>query len=512
MKDDHGSFPAWVERVSNIRGVACVYVFYGMLHALVTRIPGPTLALDDVKLNVDTQSLQAGYLPGNPPLYEWLLIAAQQLAGPSLIAVLLVKYALIAAAGLTAYLLAIEITKDRRWAAVTSFSLVLFYQFGWNAHQAFTHTLALIPATLFFWWTLLRLFQRQQFIDYLLLGVSLSLGVLSKYSFIGVAAAAFVAVMLRPESRKALAFPRLIFSLLFALLITSPHLYWLITQNNNVIEASATRLQGANDPYWQRVLEGVPAAIWSIASFFLPFALVTAALFRQSFSAGAATNIKALIARDAALIGAGAIILGVIVLGISGLQERYTIAFLLPALFWAIVKIRDSAFQTKVISRYVSIVVLAAIFMLGLRFVQTAIPGEPFCSDCRQWVPYDVIAESLDIAGFENGTLVGFTDHTAGNLRRLFPRARVISSHMPFYTPPGGRLEDDCYFIWSEDLGPPVAEAVTGRFDATSTYKAIGQWRHFARETGWRTTTWTIARVSHDSDLTKSLCRPAVLE
>ena len=509
MKDDHGSFPAWLERVATLRGVAIVYVAYGVLHALVTRIPGPALALDDVKLNVVTQSLQAGYLPGNPPLYEWLLIAAQQIAGPSLLAVLLVKYFLIGASGVFAYLLANEVMRDDRWAALTSLSLILLYQFGWNAHQAFTHTLTLIPATLLFWWALLRLFDRRKLTDYLFLGAAVGIGLLSKYSFVGIALAAFLAAMLRAESRRLVLSPWMVISLVIAAIIASPHFSWLMAQNSGVIQASAERLQGSADPHWRRVVEGVPAALWAIASFFLPFAVIAATLFQQSFRQTDSANIKALIARDAMIIGAAGLLLGVIILGVSNLQERYAIAFLFPGLFWAMSKVKESAPAARNLSRYAAVVVVAAFLMFGLRVVQTAVPGEPFCSDCRQWIPYDAIADRLKDDGFEEGTLVAYTDHTAGNLRRLFPKARIISSHMPFYTPPGGRVEDKCYFIWSNELGPPEPTQLTAKFAADVRLAVVGDWSHPLRDTGWRKTTWTLVRVDNDRDLAKNLCRPS---
>ena len=510
MKDDHGPFPTWAARVSSLRGVATVFLAYGVLHALVTRLPGPALALDDVKLNIVTQSLQAGYLPGNPPLYEWLLITAQQIAGPSLIAVLLVKYLLIGGAGICAYLLSHEIMRDRRWAALTSFSLVLLYQFGWNAHQAFTHTLTLIPATLFFWWALMRLFEKPQFADYALLGAAVGIGVLSKYSFLGVVATALLAVLIRSETRQIFFTPKLLLSLIVAAFIASPHFYWLAIQNSEVIGASTERLQGGDDPHWRRVLEGAPAAVWAIASFFLPFAIIVAFLFGLSFRNVETNNIKAIIARDGMIIGAAGLMLGVVFIGISSLQERYVIAFLLPGLFWVMALIRESAPSAVVLSRYTAVVGVAAFLMLGLRIVQTAVPGEPFCSDCRQWIPYNAVAEVLTEEGFENGTLVAYTDHTSGNLRRLFPQARIISAHMPFYTPPGGRIEDDCYFIWSNELGPPEPVQLTQQFSAEQRRPVTGEWTHPFRETGWRKTTWTVVRVDDDPSLANSLCRPMV--
>ena len=511
-------FPSWSKRVLNARGVFILYGVYCLLNAIIIRSVGPTLALDDVKLNIVTQSLQAGYLPGNPPLYEWLLIGAQQIAGPGLTAVLIVKYGLIWASGAFGYFLAKELNHDRHWAALSAFSMVLLYQFGWNAHQAFTHTLALIAATLFFWWTVLRLFRVQRPQDYLLLGVALGVGLLSKYSFIGVAIIVAVCLLRRSESRARLLSPWLLASVAVAALIALPHLNWLMAQNSAIVEATTSRLQGDTAPHWRRVLDGIPTAIWSIGAFFLPFALGLAVLLRgrARFLADAHCNqtLALLVMRDATVTGAIALLLGVIVIGVSSLQERYVIAFLLSGMFWVVGKWRNATPEpanVKDMSRYIIGIAVFALVILGVRIIQTAVPGKPFCSSCRQWIPYEAVSDALIDQGFDGGTLIGYTDHTAGNLRRLFPEARVLSLHMPFYQPPhrsnSATIEGQCFFIWSDELGPPEPQSIIEKLDPATIHTVIGEWHHPRRPVGWRKTEWKIVKIEMNHSPIRGLCR-----
>ena len=512
MAEKGSYFPPWFVQISSIWGVVLIFSAYGVVHSIITRLAGPTLALDDVKVNIVTQSLQAGYLPDNPPLFEWILLFVQSVAGPGLISILIVKYGLMLTTGVVTYLIGKQLYTDRRWAVLTACSLVLFFQIGWNYHQAFTHTLVLIASVVFFWWAFLRLLQSNSLINYLLLGAALGIGLLSKHSFAGAAIAAIAAAMINSGFRKTILSPYMLLTGMMAISIASPHIAWLITQNADIAKQATARLQGDSAPHWLRALQGVPAALWSMLSFFLPFGLVFLVFFGRKLNFNDPVPELTVVMRNAAAIGAGGLILAVIIVGIPSLQERYVIVYMMPSLFWIVALAKNASLTMISISRYIMLVGVIAGFLSGLRLVQTAVPGKPFCNDCRQWIPYEAIREILQEAEFENGTLVGFTDHTAGNLRRLFPSARVISSHMPFYTPPGGHIEDDCYFIWSDQLGPAAPEAVTQRFDPATTYQVIGKWRHWMRPAGWRQTTWTVAKVNHDGNLTKALCRPQLPE
>ncbi len=508
MAADHHAFPLWLQKIASPGGVGAVFVIYGFLHGLAARLSGPALALDDVKLNVVAQSWAAGYLTENPPLYEYLLILSQSVAGPTLISFLIVKYALLTASGVFAFLIAREAGSGRPWAAATAFSMILLYQIGWNYHQAFTHTMALIAATLFFWWAFFR-FLRGGGGTAALLGAAVGLGLLAKYSFAAALAAAFIAGALNAPARRALISPRIMAAVAVAAIIVAPHLYWLASQNEGVAAAAASRLQGAGASHFSRAVAGLPVAAFAMASFFLPFALIAGAIFRPHGADLAPRSGAERLLRDAGGVGAAGLMLAVVAVGIPSLQERYVIAFLLPSYFWLMARLEAGAARPGRQSLFFGAIGAAAGSMFLLRIIQASVPGAPFCSDCRQWIPYDAVAKSLDAAGFSGGTLVGFTDHTAGNLRRLYPDARVLSAHLPFYTPPGGRLRDDCWFVWSEDLGPPAPTAVTDRFDPETTYNVVGEWRHFAREAGWRRTRWTVAKVDHDASLEKALCRPA---
>jgi hypothetical protein len=145
----------------------------------------------------------------------------------------------------------------------------------------------------------------------------------------------------------------------------------------------------------------------------------------------------------------------------------------------------------------------------GARVVEVARPGAPFCDDCRQHIPYAYLRRAIEDRSAQKATLVGFDDHTAGNLRRLFPRARVLSSHLPSYAPPPSPASSACYFFWSADLSPPPDESAIAQLDQAGIRQAGGAWsRVMAGENEARTTTWRFAQVDQMSPIGKALCRP----
>jgi 4-amino-4-deoxy-L-arabinose transferase-like glycosyltransferase len=127
--------------------LAAAVAFIAMLWAVA---PGRTLQ-DALSAEILQRHLAGGYQLRNPPLYEWLLWGVQQFAGPGPLSSLILRYALIAATGVLFYFAALRTTSDGRIAAAFSFSLVLFFWFGWESHHSVSHSLAIIVLVLALW-------------------------------------------------------------------------------------------------------------------------------------------------------------------------------------------------------------------------------------------------------------------------------------------------------------------------------------------------------------------------
>lgn len=496
--------PPRLEALFSLKGVVAAALLYGAINAALTLAAGPALALDDVKLNVFTQSLEGGYLPDNPPLFEWTLFIAQLAFGPTLASFIFVKSAFLVATAAFTYLAAKAASGDAQTGAVAALALPLIPQFGWSFHQTLTHSAALFAAAAFFWFALLRLERRAGVLDFAMLGAAIGAGFLAKYSFLAAAAAALLGAMMHGPLRRALLSPKIVAALLAGGFVAAPHLLWMAAQDPGNAALLQDRLAngdgGATD-----VIEALGSLIWAGVSFLAPAAMVAAIALRREAASLVAGGRSAL--SSAAIVSAVGLAVAILFFGLSNFQERYAIAFFYPAYLALFATLARAAASDRALKALAGASLALVACFAGVRVAEIVRPGAPFCEDCRQHIPYTYLNEVLEKMSAQEATLVGFDDHTAGNLRRIFPRARVMSSHQPFYTPPA-RANRDCYFIWSTDLSPPPAQPVIDRLDAGGAARAGGVWRRvMSGETEARTTTWTIAAVDPATAFGAALCR-----
>ena len=110
-------------QILTARGVAAFWLIWCAAFVLMLWAVSPARTLQDALAAELLQGhLAGGYQLRNPPLYEWLLWALQQLVGSGSLSYLMLRYALIAATGLLFYVALLrtvrEPTPRRRLLAV----------------------------------------------------------------------------------------------------------------------------------------------------------------------------------------------------------------------------------------------------------------------------------------------------------------------------------------------------------------------------------------------------------
>ena len=265
---------------------------------------------------------------------------------------------------------------------------------------------------------------------------------------------------------------------------------------------AAERLSGERAPYIARAFTGAGKALWAVATFFTPLVFILLLTGVRPARPATAANLFERIAVRAAIAGAAMVFIGAATLGFANLQERYVVAFLFPGVFWLISS--RSAAGASERRRYASGVAVCIAAIVFIRIIEVAVAGPPFCKECRQWINYAPLEAAVAQMRPETASaIVGFDDHTAGNLRRLFPEARVLSAHLPFFTPPAGTA-GPCLFVWSEDLGPPPPDHLAGALKGARVVEPDARSRSSRRR---RDASWRIARLESDSAVAGALCR-----
>jgi len=444
-KADRPSWP-W-----SLWGVISVGLAYGLVYTCMRLSISYNLPQDDVTANILAQTLELGYVVRQPPLYEWLLWSVQRLTGPTLPSFLILKYGLLTATFAFLYLVASRIFADRRWAVIAALSPLLLFQIGWNLHEGVTHTMALICAVAASMWAFMRLVERGGIGDYLLFGLIAGLGLISKYSFAAFLFILLASALLQPALRARLFNWRMLASIAAGAAVTAPVLYWLIAGRHDLVALYGSAVAPMADTNRLTATAiGLGKAVYAPLGFLFPLVVILPVLFpgmlregwaaiRQGVTPRAWDRSKAdwpLLLLHITLGGFLVLILGALFTGATHYLERYMHPFFLLTPLWLLTLVERSGNASRKVAVLAVVLFSVTILVVPVRLRDLLHAMGPECRKCRIAVPYDGLAAALEARGFHSGTIIAVDRHDAGNLRRMFPEARIICLGRPSYAPP----------------------------------------------------------------------------
>lgn len=432
---------------------------WGALHAAVRWVASPTLGRDDAIENIFSQSLQLNYSPRQPPLYDWILWAVHQVLPPTLPSYLLIKYLALTVMVALYFHVAQRILQHPKRAAIATMSLCLLFQVGWNHHIFITHTVLLMLFIPFATLILLQIFERPRLQTYITFGIVCGLGLLSKYGFALFMLMLLAAGIWMRTYRPYILSYKMVLALLIAVGMLSPVLVWYATDApTGLVDMSVNNMQGMEaETFWQVRLSGLQQLVAGYVNFLLPLAVLVPLIYRARIQP--MTQEVRWVWR-AMLIGAGCCVLAVMFFGFENFKERYMHPLLLLSPIVIIAALtRESAVQQH---RYMllCIAVFASVSVLARGSI---LLYSPLCSkNCYELQPYKELRPLLLEYGFEpsHHTLAGMTPFESGNLRMIFPEARVVDLSRPYYTPPGETT--GCFVVWRnrQDTQEPSSDHI----------------------------------------------------
>ena len=391
---------------------------------------------DDSETLVHTQYWALGYDARNPPLFTWLVLLAQQVVGPVIASVVLVKFALLGGAYWFLYLGARRALGDERLAALAALTPMAMYHVVWVTAFHLTHTSALAFSVALTFYALIRLERRGDWADYAVFGAAVGAGLLAKYNYPLFAAALLIAALGEKSLRPSVLNMRCLAALAGACAVAAPHYSWLLDWTSSHGDAFAALLEKrfaldyAAEGYTSGLVGLIDAPL-AAAHFLLPALVFLALLFpRACWSAGRAPapseRYRRLLGRTLLLLVVVAIA-AVGLLGIPRLKIHYLFALLLfPVYFFA--RVQAAGAWERSIRTYGSVlVILAALVSAAVTVKFFTDPKRS--SKAHHNMPYGALAQELAEAGFRRGTILGdwFTYPVAGNLRPYFPDSRVVN-------------------------------------------------------------------------------------
>lgn len=407
---------------------------WAVLHVLSRLWISPALELDEAQQMLWTQELALGY-GTQPPLYTWLQWVPTTLIGPSVLSLSLLKVGLLALTYLFMWKAAREFLPARAawWAAA---GMTWFPLMGWESLRDLTHSVlvsCLVAAT---WWSTFALLRRPAPRRFVLLGLALGLGVLSKYSFALFAAALGLAALSIPETRRALFSRGWWWLPVTVALVVAPHGAWLLDHWAQASQGTMNKLQvhAAFNP-----LAAVLGLGQAVLANVLLWLLMALAVFGRGWwrtassplpTAPAPANwIRPLLLRYLLLVLA--CLLAMVFIGHAMNIKPRWLHPLLCVLPLAAFVLRPSLNEHPRGRWYTWGTVALALLFWGL------VTARPWINASHGKIneihtPIVALAEQLRAAGYDSrGTIVSNDDVLAGSLRTRFPQARVVVCASP---------------------------------------------------------------------------------
>jgi len=219
--------------------ITAVYI---LLHILIRLSFSETLQVDDREQILAAQNLSLGYMMPQPPLYSWLAWFFFKIFGSNLFALTLLKYSLIFITFGYIWGISKRLFKNTTIQKLAFYSFFLMPSFFWHMHQGFTHTILLGLGIVSSFYYMLILKKTRTKLNYFFLGLSISTGLLAKYSFPLFILPIFISLFSVKSFRRVVFNKGFFISLITILLITSPHFSWLIHNFHLIAAQAETRL------------------------------------------------------------------------------------------------------------------------------------------------------------------------------------------------------------------------------------------------------------------------------
>ncbi len=438
------------------------YLFVGGYIAVIFLIRAllfPGAPYDAAEQLLYSQTFASVYDLHNPPLFTWLVIAAQKVFGVTIFSFAAVKFTLLLLTYVFVYRSAQEILEDDRLAALAALSLLAFYEFAWVAVVKYSHSVLLTTMCAATFYALLRVGSRADLRAYIALGVVAGLGLISKYNFALFLSALILAAMCDRDLRAALLHRRILVSIAISAAVMAPHYHWFIENWGALTrEAGGVFRTSSDGGFFGDFVMRLKVIAKAYLDFFVPLVVLLPLFFWRAFTplpAGAPRSVRLRRVLGISLVLMTAVtVIGVLAFGASRIEIRYLYVFILfPIYFFA--RVQAAGPSEKAVNRFSAVLMFCAVLVLGT-LVATYAADPLRCKKCFHHIPYAAFAKDLRRAGFTGGTILTMYRPLpiGGNLRPYFPDSRIVDLDRRYarFAPPAPAAPGQCLIIWDLDL------------------------------------------------------------
>jgi hypothetical protein len=448
--------------------VAAGVIFaYCLLFAVLRISVSSSMELDESEQFLNGSFFSLGYAH-QPPLYSWIVHSMSLPFGMNLQTLVAAKYTILFSFYLSFYLIARTFWSARASLLVTG-SLLFFPTYSYEFNRDLSHSILVTALASISCYLFLRLMRRKNTADYLLLGVSLGLGLLSKYNFLFFLAALVLAAASFREGRGVLFARRTFVSLAGCLLVVSPHILWLIQNAFLPFRHALTKAETGGLPLWEP--EKVLSVVLSSYSGVIIFLAIFAGLFgfRTSRSDGESRPISTFFGYIV-FYGLSMPLFVIVVLRTGHFSERWLapLLFCVPLAMFSRIGPQPENSRVKALG-YFSLIVAVTVF--AARSFIGFFPDDAGKVE-RIHTPFRDISAQLkkelgekDIGDLRDLTIVTDNEFLAANMEYCLPETTIYLIDRGRAAGNGGRETKTKVIVWDAGRrGENIPEAFTGKY------------------------------------------------
>ena len=423
---------------------------YILIHLALRVYFSQTLQVDDAEQIRFSQDLLLGYPIPQPPMYSWLSWIMFQIFGTGLLALTLLKYAIISLTFWFTWLVSGQLFQHLQTRYIATFSYLLMPSFAWHMHQGFTHTIMLSFGIVLSIHALLSLKDNPSTKNYIYLGLAFGIGLMGKYSFLLFMVPILISALSINSYRKTILSPKILLAIGVFVLMIGPHAYWLSQHHQEIFSSIDQKLQVTND---NALIDRFKSA-WQFSTaaiaFVVPFALVFLInSWRRLFNTD-----KQLVKQTNVLLlnrFYWVIIISVIVLALFVSMPHFKVRWFHPLMMifplWMMIRIeRQELLSKSIIKWFNAILIVFTLLILSIRLLQVTI-GPNLDKYGRLNIPIHGTLNKLDNSLLDSSTLKTNDAFLGAHLLSKYPNSTVFINNKRY----GDLKLSQCLWLWDDD-------------------------------------------------------------
>lgn len=405
-----------------------LFAFFALNVVLRVLLPA-SLKFDEAEQMFVSQWLALGY-SNQPPFYNWLQYGANAVLGVSVLSLSLLKNGMLFASYLLMGLTAFGMLRDKRLGVVSSLGLFMIFQIGYGTQRDMTHSVAMIFSSSLFIYGLFRTVNRPSGLSYLLMGLAIGVGAISKYNFLLLPGSVFLAALWDDGLRRRIFDRRILLAALATLLIIIPHAIWFV---ENLHQATSQTLEVMTENSSPGTIRQILLGLYSLAKATIAVSALILAIFvavfgKQMFIALSTGNGWTRLI-DRTWLVAFLMLLGLVLFfGVTEIRDRWLIPLAMLQPLYLCLKLEeagiDSSKPFKALVGIALAIMLIIPAVLGLRVVTAGWTGQY----SRLNVPHGpMVGRLLGEAPAPPAAIVAVDAQLAGAVRLHTPDTPVMA-------------------------------------------------------------------------------------